>query len=188
MKQDRAAGAHARLPPRQGARQPGQQDARPRAASGRAQHLDSRSDGQAGRRATSCARRCSPRSRWAKAMSKARMPNSRSRSKCCPQIAAPALDGLKLEKLTVGVNDAEVDEAVARHCRPAEELRRRQEGQEGRDRRSGHLRFRRQARWRGIRRRHGRRPGDRTGRGPPDPRLRGPARRRQGRRRNARSR
>jgi trigger factor len=31
-----------------------------------------------------------------------------------PQVAAPSLDGLKLEKLTVAVSDAEVDEALAR--------------------------------------------------------------------------
>ena len=78
------------------------------------EHHDPRSDGQAGRRQASCAPRCSPTFRWAKAMSEGKDAELTVALEVLPELELPALDGLTLEKLTVPVADAEVDEALER--------------------------------------------------------------------------
>ena len=73
-----------------------------------------------------------------------------------PQVEAPGIEGLTLEKLIVPVTDEQIDGGVAERRGPEQELQGRGQDQESGGRRSAGDRFRRQAGWRGVRGRRGR--------------------------------
>ena len=144
------------------------------------QHADAREEAAPGDAAGGRARRG--------LRARARTPSSRSSSKSLPDVPAPSIDGLKLERLTVEADRRGARRAAAAARRQPEELRAtRRRAKKAADGDQVDHRFRRQGRRRRLRRRQGRGHAARARLGPADPGLRGPARRRQGRRREARS-
>ena len=115
----------------------------PQLSSGSAQHLDfNDGDGQAGSPRRSCAPRCSPPFRLAKAMRKARTPMLTVALEILPTFDLPrrASTGSSSSKLTVPVTDDQVAEAVeANIAELAGQMKRfvdsPSQGQEGRRRR-----------------------------------------------------
>ena len=74
-----------------------------------------------------------------------------------PPIELADFKGIKLERLTAEVTDAEVDEALATHRRAEPAVRAEGRGRQGRERRPRHHRLHRQDRRRAVRGRHRRR-------------------------------
>ena len=101
-----------------------------------------------------------------------------------PQVPEVALGEIKLEKLVAEIDDAAVDEALQNLAGVGQGLRGPQEGREGQGRRPGGDRLQGLGRRRALRGRRGRGLPAGARLGQLHPRLRGPARRREGRRRD----
>ncbi len=102
------------------------------------------------------------------------------RLEALPDVPAPKIDGLELERLTVDADESAVDDQLQQLAGQAKNWVDSQEGPQGRGRQPGHDRFRRLGRRQAVRGRQGREHGGRARLGPADPGLRGPAARGQG--------
>ena len=102
---------------------------------------------------TSCARRCSPKWRLPRAMQQGKDAEVSVKLETLPDVPAPKIDKLKLERLTLEADEAAVEQQLAQLAQSQTRYDERQEGPQGRGRRPGRDRLRRQGRRRGVRRR-----------------------------------